>query len=98
MNITDIDDKIINRSNERGVDFMDFKSEQEASFLDDMKNLNVELPEYLTRVTEYVPEIVDFIEKIICNGFAYESNGSVYFDVQSYNNDGKFMYGILEPN
>ena len=98
MNITDIDDKIINRSNERGVDFMDFKSEQEASFLDDMKNLNVELPEYLTRVTEYVPEIVAFIEKIITNGFAYESKGSVYFDVQSYNNDGKFMYGILEPN
>ena len=67
MNITDIDDKIINRSNERNMNFMEFKNIQEESYLEDMKyffnlrNLNVELPEYLTRVTEYVPEIVEFI-------------------------------------
>jgi len=46
-----------------------------------MKALNVELPDALTRVSEFVPEIVEYIETIIKNGFAYESNGSVYFDV-----------------
>jgi cysteinyl-tRNA synthetase len=46
--------------------------------------LKIEPPNVVTRVTEFVPEIVSFIEKIISNGFAYESNGSVYFDVEAY--------------
>lgn len=62
MNITDIDDKIINRSNEKKMDFMEFKTIQEESFMEDMKNLNVEIPEILTRVTEYVPDIITFIQ------------------------------------
>lgn len=57
----------------------------------------MEIPEILTRVTEYVPEIIQFIQKIIDNGFAYESNGSVYFAVDAYQKDGRFLYGILEP-
>ena len=42
--------------------------------------LNVRPPDVLTRVSEYVPEIVTFVEKIIANGAAYEVDGSVYFD------------------
>lgn len=53
-----------------------------------MTSLNVELPDAITRVSDYVPEIVTFIEKIIANGYGYESNGSVYFDVQKYKADG----------
>ena len=41
-------------------------------------------PDCLTRVSEYVPEIVAFVEKNIANGYAYESNGSVYFAVNDY--------------
>ena len=44
----------------------------------------MEPPEILTRVSEFVPEIIKFIEKIIKNGYAYESNGSVYFAVENY--------------
>ena len=44
-----------------------------------MKALNIEDPDCLTRVSEYVPEIVKFVEKIIENGYAYESNGSGRF-------------------
>ena len=58
-----------------------------------MEALNVELPDVITRVSDYVPEIVQFIEKIVGNGYAYESNGSVYFDVRKFSE--KFPYGKL---
>lgn len=61
MNITDVDDKIIIRSRERGVGFNELGRTYEAEFFDDMAKLNVALPDVITRVTEYVPEIVAFI-------------------------------------
>jgi len=62
-----------------------------------MKNLNVELPDVVTRVSEFVPEIIKFIEKIVANGYAYEANGSVYFNVAKYNDGTKHKYAKLEP-
>ena len=62
-----------------------------------MKNLNVELPDVITRVSEFIPEIIQFIEKIIQNGYAYESNNSVYFDVSKFNDGKKHKYAKLEP-
>lgn len=97
MNITDIDDKIIREANTQGIPFDAFSRKFENEFLEDMKNLNVELPDVITRVTEFVPEIVKFIEKIISNGYAYESNGSVYFNVTKFNDGTKHKYAKLEP-
>ena len=56
----------------------------EEYFFKDMEALGVRGPDVVTRVTEFVPEIVTFIEQIIANGFAYESDGSVYFDTQKF--------------
>lgn len=97
MNITDIDDKIIREANANGKSFNEFSRFYENEFFEDMKNLNVELPEVITRVSEFVPEIVAFIEKIIANGYAYEANGSVYFNVAKYNDGVKHKYAKLEP-
>lgn len=62
-----------------------------------MEALNVRLPNVITRVSEYVPEIVAFIDGIIKKGFAYEANGSVYFDVLGFANDKDHTYAKLEP-
>jgi cysteinyl-tRNA synthetase len=61
MNITDLDDKIIIKSQAEGKPFNEISRHFETEFLDDMKQLNVALPDVITRVTEYVPEIVDYI-------------------------------------
>ena len=97
MNITDIDDKIIREANKQGVPFNEFSRKFETEFLKDMKALNVELPDVITRVSEFMPEIIRFIAKIIANGYAYEANGSVYFNVAKFNDGVKHKYAKLEP-
>ncbi len=62
-----------------------------------MDRLRVRRPDTLTRVTEYVPEIVEFVEGIVKNGFAYEVDGSVYFDTRSFDGADNHHYAKLEP-
>lgn len=69
----------------------------EDEFFRDMKSLNILDPDILTRVSEYVPKIVIFIQKIIDNAYAYESNGSVYFDTVKFGSSSKHKYGKLMP-
>lgn len=75
----------------------------EGEFFKDMSALNVEKPDTLTRVSEYVPEIIKFVEKIISNGFAYSSSdGSVYFDTKAFDgakskNGFEHSYAKLQP-
>ncbi|KAG5181938.1 Cysteinyl-tRNA synthetase [Tribonema minus] len=97
MNITDIDDKIILRANQRNLNFRDLASHFEADYMEDMKALGVRPPEHITRVSEFVPEVVAYIEQVIANGYAYESNGSVYFDVQAFHKHKGHHYGKLLP-
>ncbi|XP_054998735.1 cysteine--tRNA ligase, cytoplasmic isoform X2 [Sorex araneus] len=69
----------------------------EGEFHRDMAALNVLPPDVLTRVSEYVPEIVDFVQKIVDNGYGYVSNGSVYFDTAKFAASEKHSYGKLVP-
>lgn len=96
QNITDIDDKIIIRSSEQKVGFRELAAANEEDFFDDMNKLGVRLPDLVTRVSEYVPEIIDFIQDLCNKGFAYPSNGSVYFNTRAFEKGGH-KYGKLVP-
>jgi len=61
-----------------------------------MRALNVIYSNYITRVSEYIPEIIAFIEVIIKNGYAYEKKGSVYFDIEAYKK-GNHLYENWSP-
>jgi len=69
----------------------------EAKFFQDMARLRVRDPDIVTRVTEYVPEIVSFVEGIISNGYAYEAEGSVYFNTTTFDKAEGHYYAKLEP-
>ena len=76
--------------------FEDHARKWEKEFFNDLESLNIRSPDVVTRVTEYVPQIVDFVKGIIDNGYAYESNGSVYFDTNTFKAKG-YEYRKLKP-
>lgn len=74
----------------------------EQRYFEDMDRLHILRPDVITRVSEYVPEIVAFVDQIIKNGFAYEAEGSVWFDVNKFegsDGDGfRHQYAKLQPS
>eukprot|EP01129_Flabellula_baltica_P007862 TRINITY_DN3082_c0_g1_i1.p1 TRINITY_DN3082_c0_g1~~TRINITY_DN3082_c0_g1_i1.p1 ORF type:complete len:551 (-),score=84.44 TRINITY_DN3082_c0_g1_i1:18-1670(-) len=86
MGITDIDDKIVKRAKERQMDVKVLADYYESSFFTDLEKLGFRKPVKFARVTEHIPEIIQFIEGIIENDLAYISNGSVYFDSRKFGN------------
>ncbi|XP_061563677.1 cysteine--tRNA ligase, cytoplasmic-like [Cololabis saira] len=69
----------------------------EGEYHKDMEALNILPPDVLTRVSEYVPEIVEFVKEIITNGYGYESNGSVYFNTSKFDSSPDHSYAKLVP-
>ncbi|XP_057341342.1 probable cysteine--tRNA ligase, mitochondrial [Microplitis mediator] len=93
MGITDIDDKIIRRS-QGSSQFSDWKhlaKFYEQEFYEQMKLLNIKPPYLYCRVSDYIPQIIQFISNIMSKNLAYlAKDGSVYFDLQKYKAHGKF--------
>ncbi|UNI18620.1 Cysteine--tRNA ligase [Purpureocillium takamizusanense] len=77
--------------------FTDLTKSMETLFTEDMDNLNVLRPDVITRVTEYVPQIVSFVDRVVQKGFAYEAEGSVYFDIAAFEKAGN-TYARLRPD
>jgi len=77
--------------------FRELAAYWENEFFKDIKDLNILYPDVVTRVSQFVPEIVEFIQKIIDNGYGYESEGSVYFDTVAFDNSPKHDYCKLAP-
>jgi len=89
MNFTDIDDKIISRSNREGISVKDLADKYIRSFLQDMEKLYIKPAEVYPRVSEHIEDIIAFIEVLIKKGYAYVSKDGVYFDVKRFKDYGK---------
>ena len=96
-NITDIDDKIINRANEEGIPFEDVARKYEDEYYVDLKGLNVNLADVRPRVSDHIPEIIDLVQTLIDKGHAYKTpSGDVYYRVKSFPEYGKLSHQSLE--
>ncbi len=83
-NYTDVDDKIINRANERGITSKELSEQYIKAFDEDMAALGLEIPTHQPKATDYIPQIVELISQLIERGLAYESAGDVYFSVNKF--------------
>eukprot|EP01133_Synstelium_polycarpum_P007633 gene7633-8929_t len=98
MGMTDVDDKIIKRSEATGTSYKDLARKMELEFVEDMDALGVRPPLLITRVSENIPNIVNFIKQIKDNGFAYETQSSVLFDTGKLGGRyGKFTGDNMSP-
>ncbi|HAX61609.1 MAG TPA: cysteine--tRNA ligase [Elusimicrobia bacterium] len=89
QNFTDIDDKIINRSNELQITSNDLAEKYINDYFTQMRKLNVLDADAYPKVTEKIPEIIEFIKKIIDTGYGYVAEGDVYFSVRKFKDYGK---------
>ena len=89
QNITDIEDKIINKAKQENVDFKVITNRYIKAFREDLEKLEIGGIDKTPLATEMLEEIIDIIQKIIDNGYAYVSDGDVYFDVSKYKEYGK---------
>lgn len=96
-NITDIDDKIIKRANENKEDFNTVTQKFTQAMHEDFSALGLTPPDHEPRATEYIPQMIDVIQRIIANSHGYVgSNGDVYFEVRSFKNYGCLSHHDIE--
>ncbi|MCO6450298.1 MAG: cysteine--tRNA ligase, partial [Caldilineales bacterium] len=96
MNFTDVDDKIINRARESGRAANELAQGYVDAFVEHMAQLHVLTPTMLPRVSETIDEIVDMVQTLIDQGYAYESERDVYFRVRNDDDYGKLSRRSLE--
>jgi cysteinyl-tRNA synthetase len=95
-NFTDIDDKIIRRANEEGVDCKTIAEKYIGEFNIDMGGLGLEKPSVEPRATEHIPEMIRLISTLTQKGFAYQAGGDVFFSVEKFKDYGKLSKRDLE--
>jgi len=95
-NFTDVNEKIVARVGEDGASEAAVGRHYVAEFLRDMRALRLERATVYPRVTEHVPEVIEMVETLLEEGYAYESGGSVYFDVTSFPDYGELSNQDVE--
>ena len=95
-NFTDIDDKINNKSLESGRPINDITSETINWYLEDMAALGNLEPNLMPRATDFIPQMISYIERLIKGGFAYTDEGHVLFSVSNYKNYGRLSGRSIE--
>lgn len=89
MNITDVEDRIIAKSQEAGLSIDDYTAKYIEALWEDSEALGLERPEVVPRATRHIPEMVTLIEKLLATGHAYKSDGSIYYRITSFPEYGK---------
>lgn len=100
QNITDVDDKMINKSNELGITVKELADKFSAAYLEDIKALNIEPADAIPKATEHIDSIISMVSKLIDKGYAYLIDGSVYYDVSKFKGYGKLSrqdMGKIQP-
>jgi len=95
-NITDIEDKIINKANEEGVEHTVITKKYIEAFLEDLKNLEIDKFDSMPMATEMIRQIINVIQRVIENGYGYEVDGNIYFDVVKFTDYGKLSGQKIE--
>jgi cysteinyl-tRNA synthetase len=96
QNVTDIDDKIIDRANKQGIPQRELAEKFTRRYFDDMKALNIEEPDITPYATDEIPKIIEIVQGLIDKGYGYESEGSVYFRVRNVPDYGKLSHRTLD--
>lgn len=96
QNFTDVDDKMIRRANEEGTTVADVAEKYIAAYREDAKGLNVQEATFHPRATENIPDIIALIRSLEEKGYAYASEGDVYFRARAFKEYGKLSHQPLE--
>src|ERR1700678_3116327 len=89
MNLTDVDDRIIQKAAEAGVSIREYTEKYIEAFLADMAALNLQAPEEIVRATDHVEDMADLIERLKKKGLTYESEGWIYYRIAKFPEYGK---------
>jgi cysteinyl-tRNA synthetase len=89
MNLTDVDDRIIANATAAKVTLREYTEKYIEAFLEDMRSLNLEMPEELVRATDHIDDMVALIERLTKKGFTYPSDGSIYYRIAKFPDYGK---------
>src|SRR5450631_1889029 len=84
MNLTDVDDRIIQKSAAAGVSIREYTDKYIQAFLEDRRALNLELPEHMARATDHIDDMVKLIQRLTEKGFTYTSEGSTYYRIAKF--------------
>jgi cysteinyl-tRNA synthetase len=98
QNLTDVDDRTIQRANEAGVSLREFTDRYATAFFEDLAALGVEPAEHYPRATDFVPQMVEIIQRLEAEGHTYRSDGSIYFRISTFNEYGKLSGVRPEAN
>lgn len=96
QNFTDIDDKMINRAKEEGITVKELADKFIEEYFKDADALGIGRATYHPRATDHIPDIIEFIKKLMDKGLAYEVEGDVYFDTSAFSEYGKLSGQNLE--
>jgi cysteinyl-tRNA synthetase len=89
MNITDIDDKIINRSLETGTDIGTYTRPYTDAFFEDCAKLRIQKPEIVAPATEHIPEMIELVNRLLQAGYAYREGDSIYYRISRFGDYGR---------